>query len=1110
MKKAPVNLIPGGGFARVVLCILAAGLSSANTKAGTFPREAVSISIRGRVLNQDSQPQRGAEVQLSALRSSYSTWVDEPSPEPADTVGTAVDGGFEIRVPKMGLWLVRVRAAGYQAQTFLLLALLEDRSLPPVTLRKVRVVRVQVLDPRGMPVDGAWVLPPPTGESASRYGPDSWRPEEPRQRTDHRGEAWVPVPRGSETGALWTVEHPAFTTMPLELAEDFVSIRLTPEVQSPGEVQLITGPTGTPWTAGALIIQVGRRVPVALVPESGHAKIPNIERDRPQLQFLSAAGGRPALLRMAPGEREGTYRAQLPKPSAVHGQVVDAETEKGIPGVFVWLEDDPGVSTRSDQEGFFALPRPLASHLRIGLDSEGYQPSFQSIVSRPGRPAVMKLRPAGRLIVAVKDEAGRAVSEIEPRLRLLPWGGPAGPGAQPRFRSNFSSDLGELTLRKLLPMTSHELTVRAPGYTTGVYRWTAQAGAGPRAVLTLEPEHRLKGAVVTLKGDPIPRAEVVVIPSVGAARRRKAALGTSFPASVLASEETGRDGGFEIGELPRGPFDLIVRKRGFGPGVVAGISFDPGIRGRTLDLIHLSPTIEMHGRVVSDAGDGVEGARVFVVYRVDRPGGGGSEVPRGRGRPADITDTEGGFSLSDLEEGASFTLGVWKEGFVPKKVESMIPSSGETLRVQLSAGAKLEGTVLDHLGSPLSGAKVEISKAGGLSGTRLVTLYGSRPGATTSADGRFEMSGLLSGPAVVVVRAKGHGRKVLRDLRLTAEHGLNISVQLRAGLQIRGIALGDDGHPVAGAVVQSGGERTHTDVEGRFELDGFPEGGARIVALHPTHGAAQKFVNPGAGERDVELIFRPSASVGGVVLDYRRQPVAGAEVWLDTGLGAPSRQIAGSTGEFLFENIPVVPSWVLRARGADSAFVEKKFRPETGPGLEVTLILGATCRVRGKVYPVGSSEAVEIFANTPGGATLEGIVLNGSEYLVEGLSEGTWLVVARSEGGLRGEARVECDGKNGEIRRDLELGEGEALAIVALFQGAPLAGASVKVENDAGFVVGGGRTDRRGTFLASGLPPGRYQVKVRSPDRTLLTESATTLPGSGRLELVLRRDPGPR
>jgi len=627
----------------------------------------------------------------------------------------------------------------------------------------------------------------------------------------------------------------------------------------------------------------------------------------------------------------------------------------------------------------------------------------------------------------------------------------------------------------------------------------------------MSPEHRIEGAVVSTEGEIVAGADVLVVPSTGALQQREVALGVQFRShSVLASTATGIDGRFEIGELPGGPLDVVVRKAGFGPAVVAGIVFEPGIREKALETVRLSRAVEMTGRVVDSDDNGIQGARVFVVYRVERPGAGGGELATRRDGPAAVTDEEGVFALSELEGDTPFSLVVWKEGFLPRRVESVVPASGGTLEVELSLGGQLTGTVLDSGGSPLEGATIEIFETGGLSGVRLVTRFGDLPATVTGADGRFEITGLLPGTTSLETRAKDHQRSVLRGLDLPPDGSLDLLIQLRTGRTVHGVVLSRDGSPVAGAEVRGDdGEGTQTDDLGQFTLTTLAGNRARLVAVHPSWGTVERDVDLEAGDF-VELIFPPWSSIEGVVLDHRRQPVAGAEVWLQTGLGSPLTQIADSGGEFAFDRVPVVPSVLLRARGPGSAFAQESVQPEASRISEVTLVLPATCRVRGLIHNAPSSGAVTVQASQPGRATLEGLVLEGTEFSIEGLGPGAWLVTATTAEGVRGEGMVDCRGERESLHQDLDLAEGESLTIRVLFEGQPLAGAAVRLENDSGFVIGGGRTDQQGTFISAGLSPGGYRVMARSPDRLLKATGTATIPGSEAIELVLQREPSPR
>jgi len=189
---------------------------------------------------------------------------------------------------------------------------------------------------------------------------------------------------------------------------------------------------------------------------------------------------------------------------------------------------------------------------------------------------------------------------------------------------------------------------------------------------------------------------------------------------------------------------------------------------RTVDLVHESGrtvygTVRQDGEPLAAArveltrrrtegASGAESRAMLTVGAYDVSGGASSSViALGGGDQSDRTDGEGRYSIEGVAPG-EYTLSVTHASrAAPARFDVVVTAAGDLLRDVDLARNGIRGVVRDEDGRPVAGLSVGVANDGGLeglgglfiaSGAGLSIGGGSTSGATTDADGRFELVGV--------------------------------------------------------------------------------------------------------------------------------------------------------------------------------------------------------------------------------------------------------------------------------------------------------------------------------------------------------------------------------
>ena len=406
----------------------------------------------------------------------------------------------------------------------------------------------------------------------------------------------------------------------------------------------------------------------------------------------------------------------------------------------------------------------------------------------------------------------------------------------------------------------------------------------------------------------------------------------------------------------------------------------PAVGDEVSVSITLSLAAQLAGVVVDPQGAPVDRARVVLA-------GSGVWPPR-----EVETDASGRFSWPNVPAGIyelRASHGQWvgapRGGIV---VGRHAPTP--FVRLQLSQGAVLTGTVVDEAGAPVADAEILVLE-------EAISLLPRAAGS--GATGTFTVAGLLPQEHVVRVSAEGFVPfQVEHDPR---EGPLNVQLQRAASLA--GRVIDHLGHPVAGATVEVVDDATHaslrfadlfavqragpvpltsdgalgvtlgeippipldpsgasrqltgqavTEADGSFLVTGIAPGRVRLRVSAPSYAplSTETFtLRPGEERAGVELVLQPGTLIEGRVIDAADFPVAHVLVELRIPGQPPETTLSATDGTFEFQagrgsvtltaTAPALPA--VRAR-VELQDVERQ---------AVTLRLSATLHtLRGRIF----------------------------------------------------------------------------------------------------------------------------------------------------------------
>lgn len=366
----------------------------------------------------------------------------------------------------------------------------------------------------------------------------------------------------------------------------------------------------------------------------------------------------------------------------------------------------------------------------------------------------------------------------------------------------------------------------APAWGESPITLIARAGEVVRGLtITLEPERRFAGLVLTPAGEPAPKAEVRILEAPGG----EAGAGGRFVADDKGAFTFSApdDALLEATHPDHGPARARLDMRAQASGRVT-LRLRP--KGEALVLASIA------GVVVDAAGAPVPFASVSARFRRDivrdddlHPGASAT------------TDERGAFTLEGLDPG-TYELTA-REGARIARAEG-VAAGAEGVTLRLAATGRIRGTVRGGTtGAPVASFSVVAARHRG-------PLEREYSAATSffDATGAYEIGDLLPGTYAVTAAGLGHAPSATVDVTVPAGGEATADLVLRAGGRLHGVVVEDGtNQPIEGARITIEGllgagagpvpvvADATTDASGRFSLLGLAEGARSVSAMAPGH-----------------------------------------------------------------------------------------------------------------------------------------------------------------------------------------------------------------------------------------------------------------------------------
>ncbi len=716
-----------------------------------------------------------------------------------------------------------------------------------------------------------------------------------------------------------------------------------------------------------------------------------------------------------------------------------------------------------DHKGRFRVAGLRSAAYQVLVHADGFGSSVLRQVVAPAVGLRVTLRPlqvlTGRVVADDKPAVGATV-EL------------AGSGVWPPIQTT----------------TDARGAFRFPGVREGIYELKARRGrwvSAPAPAVDLLGSGSPRPVVLTLLRGTVLRGRVVDAQTRKPLGRVRVTAGRDLLAVNPLMTQTTGDGSFVLEPLLPGEYRITLSKEEYLPKRGVPVTVLPGSNPPVELALHRGGVLS--GMVIDDTGRAVVGARIEVV---------------GRARGSYIADRSGPtVALQDS---------LWD-----RALRSLMGGRMDTADATATPPGSL-GVLAGPV--PLMPA---VDSPGDLTvATGQIPLSGRASAFLTDDKGRFRLVGVPPGSLSLIVRHESYARAKAGPWRIKrGEQRKDLVIRLGPGTPLYGTVLRPEGTPLAGvqvALAQTADPFHHvvrvTDHRGRFRVDHL-KGRVRLGLSAPGYVPLVHRLRLGTGRKPKKVVLtlqRADCILTGRLLDGHGMSVAGAQLSLvSVTPDAPSRAVAVSDvqGGFTVAGLGRL-SYAVTVR--HESFPEHSFEgrcPAAARRWKLSYGGGIAFEVRDR-QTRASLPAFSYVLRRAGGPVIRREGFAGSAKEVPIPAGKYELEVSAPRYGRHTQtvtipvARTPRQITRRRVVVYLELG-GSVEGHVRDDRGLAVEDAVVEIAGQKG------RTDVKGAFVISEVPPGSHALTATHPERGTGTLAGVKVrPGLATASLVVDLVPG--